>query len=70
MLDSEVEGELVGSGRPRRSAEERRLIMEETLEAGASVATVISRWSSWRAFSGRAEVVAGDGIRGHAVGRA
>ncbi|OJV43330.1 MAG: hypothetical protein BGO25_08260 [Acidobacteriales bacterium 59-55] len=40
MVDSEVSDGMVSSPRRRRSAEERRLIVEETLEAGSSVARV------------------------------
>ena len=39
MADVDVSGGLVAGPRRRRSAVERRRIVEETLEAGASVAT-------------------------------
>jgi transposase len=43
MADVEVSGGLV-AGRRRRSAVERRRIVEETLEAGASVARVALKY--------------------------
>jgi transposase len=44
MVDVEGVGGLARSGRRRRSAEERRRIVEETLEAGSSVARVARRY--------------------------
>jgi transposase-like protein len=77
MVDIEVSGGLEASPRRRRSAEESRLIVEETLEAGSSVArvatawhqrepgisvaTALSQWPSWRASLKRVEAVGGDG---------
>jgi transposase len=43
MVDVESVDGLARSGRRRRSAEERRRIVEETLEAGSSVARVARR---------------------------
>ena len=40
MVEVELSGELEAVPRRRRSAEERRRVVEETLEAGASVARV------------------------------
>ena len=44
MADGEVSGGLVAGPRRRRSAVERRRIVEETLEAGASVARVALKY--------------------------
>lgn len=44
MADVEVSGGLVAGARRRRSAVERRRIVEETLEAGASVARVALKY--------------------------
>lgn len=44
MVDVGVSGELVAGPRRRRSAVERRRIVEETLEAGASVARVALKY--------------------------
>ena len=44
MADVEVSGGLVVGARRRRSAVERRRIVEETLEAGASVARVALKY--------------------------
>ena len=44
MADVEVSGGLVAGPRRRRSAVERRRIVEETLEAGASVARVALKY--------------------------
>ncbi len=44
MVDVGVSGELVAGPRRRRSAAERRRIVEETLEAGASVARVALKY--------------------------
>jgi transposase len=44
MADVEVSGGLVAGRRRRRSAVERRRIVEETLEAGASVARVALKY--------------------------
>jgi transposase len=44
MVDVDVGGGLVASPRRRRSAVERRRIVEETLEAGASVARVALKY--------------------------
>ena len=44
MADVEVSGGLPGGPRRRRSAVERRRIVEETLEAGASVARVALKY--------------------------
>lgn len=44
MVDVELSGGMVGGPRRRRSALERRRIVEETLEAGASVARVALKY--------------------------
>ncbi len=44
MADVEVSGGLVAGARRRRSAVERRRIVDETLEAGASVARVALKY--------------------------
>jgi len=44
MVDVGVSGEMVGGPRRRSSALERRRIVEETLEAGASVARVALKY--------------------------
>jgi transposase len=44
MADVELSGGLPGGARRRRSAVERRRIVEETLEAGASVARVALKY--------------------------
>ena len=44
MVDADVSGRLVSGPRRRRSAVERRGIVEETLEAGASVARVALKY--------------------------
>lgn len=44
MADVEVSGWLVAGARRRQSAVERRRIVEETLEAGASVARVALKY--------------------------
>jgi transposase-like protein len=44
MVDSELSSELTAVPRRRRSVEERRLIVEETLEVGSSVARVARKY--------------------------
>jgi transposase len=44
MVDVELSGGLGAGPRRRRSADERRRVVEETLEAGASVARVALKY--------------------------
>ncbi len=72
MADVEVSGGLVSGARRRRSAVERRRIVEETLEAGASVARVALKYGvnanqvfQWRRLhrDGKLGVAAGQALK-------